>query len=217
MRSGINLCNTCNDKPTTSKVLTIQVVCSVDRRYGPWTLRLSPSIATTNLRKRSSFDWWGSSTSPVNRHCKRPSTAFAMGRRRPLIVDVSEAQFMGVGSLRRIVLAGRGFASTEFRSPVPIVEKVLRLLGFIGGTVGIEEGASRTVATRSVDEVASMGRCNEWRRNGPENEWIASQASRQCSDMGGALKRRTIGAGVSGTALQARQDAYPSQQSLEKK
>ena len=139
------------------------------------------------------------------------------GSGRPLIVDVSEAQFMGVGSLRRIVLAGRGFASTEFRSPVPIVEKVLRLLGFIGGTVGIEEGASRTVATRSVDEVASMGRCNEWRRNGPENEWIASQASRQCSDMGVALKRRTIGAGVSGTAPQVRQDAYPSQQSLEKK
>ena len=139
------------------------------------------------------------------------------GSGRSLVVDVTEAQFMGVGSLRRVVLAGQGFASTEFRSPVPMVEKVLRLLGFIGGTVGIEDGAWRTVATRSVDDVASMARCNEWRRNEPENEWNASRASRQCSDVGGALKRRIIGPGSSGIAPPARQDAYSPQQSLEKK
>ena len=80
----------------------------------------------------------------------------------PLLVDVSEAQFMGVGSLRRIVLAGRGFASTEFRSPAPIVEKVLRILGFIDGTVGIEGGTLRQLppsrSMRSLLRGASTSR-----------------------------------------------------------
>ena len=139
------------------------------------------------------------------------------GSERSLVVDVSEAQFMGVGTLRRIVLAGRGFASTEFRSPVPIVEKVLRVLGFIDGTVGIEGGASRALHARSVDEVASIGRCNESPRIEQENDWTGSKAPQQCFGPRGVLKRRIIGSGRSGIAPPARQDAYSSQQLLEKK
>jgi hypothetical protein len=139
------------------------------------------------------------------------------GSGRPLLVDVSEAEFMGVGSLRRIVLAGRGFASTEFRSPVPIVEKVLRILGFVDGTVGIEGGALRAVAPCDLDEVASIRRLSESRRYAPENEWPASQASRQRSDARGALKLRIVGPDSSGIAPAASQDAYSSHQSLEQK
>jgi hypothetical protein len=139
------------------------------------------------------------------------------GSGRPLLVDVSEAQFMGVGSLRRIVLAGRGFASTEFRSPVPIVEKVLRILGFIDGTVGIEGGALRAVAPFSLDEVASMRRLNESRRYAPENEWAAPQVSRQSADARRALNLRIVGSDDSGIAPAAGHDAYSSQQSLEQR
>ena len=78
------------------------------------------------------------------------------GSARSLVVDLSEAPFMGVGSLRRLVLAGRGFASTELRSPVPMVEMVLRLLGFIDGSVRIEGGSLRSVVPFWVDEVVSM-------------------------------------------------------------
>jgi hypothetical protein len=81
------------------------------------------------------------------------------GSRRSLVVDLSETQFMGVGCLRRIVLAGRGFVSTEFRSAAPIVEKVLPLLGFIQDTARME----------------GLPRC------GPEDEGLGSLASRECS------------------------------------
>jgi anti-anti-sigma factor len=136
---------------------------------------------------------------------------------RPLLVDVSEAQFMGVGSLRRIVLAGRGFASTEFRSPVPIVEKVLRILGFIDGTVGIEGGALRAVAPCSFDEVASMRRLSESRRYMAENECPASRASQQYPDARGALKLRIVEQDGVGIAPATGHDGYFSQQSLEQK
>ena len=66
----------------------------------------------------------------------------SQGPERSLVVDLSEAQFMGVGPLRRIVRAGWGFASTEFRSPAPIVEKVLRIFGFLDGTAAIEGGVT---------------------------------------------------------------------------
>jgi hypothetical protein len=136
------------------------------------------------------------------------------GAERSLVVDVSDAQFMGVGILRHIVLAGRGFASTEFRSPVPIVEKVLRVLGFIDGTVRIEGGASRAVAPSSVDEVALMRRRNESPRIPPENEWPESWASRQCSGARGVLNHRIV---APDRAPAAGQDAYSTQQSLEQK
>lgn len=138
------------------------------------------------------------------------------GSEHSLVVDVSEAPFIGVGSLRRIVLAGRGFASTEFRSPVPIVEKVLGLLGFIDGTVRIEGRGSRAIAPIAVDEIASKERCNEPRRPAPENEWPASLASRECSDArGAALRHRVIDLGSSGRPTTAGEDAYSSPQSLD--
>jgi hypothetical protein len=142
-----------------------------------------------------------------------------LGKRsgRSLVVDVSEAPFIAVGSLRRIVFAGRGFAATEFRSPVPIVEKVLRLLGFIDGTVRIEGEPSGTISPCSLDEVASMERSTEPRWNAPENEWMASRVSRQCSDARGALKHRVVDLGSSGRAAAAVKDAYSSPQSLEQK
>jgi hypothetical protein len=109
---------------------------------------------------------------------------------RSLVVDVSEATFMGFGSLSRIVHAGRGFAATEFRSPAPMVEKVLRLLGFVHGTVGIEGGATRAVASSPVDEVASVGRCDELPRIPTEGERHGSRALQQCSDAPGALNTK---------------------------
>jgi hypothetical protein len=139
------------------------------------------------------------------------------GSQRSLVVDLSEAQFMGVGSLRRIVLAGRGFAFTEFRSPVPIVEKVLRLLGFIDGTVRIVDGAPRPFAPATANEVPSMGRCTEPPWIVPENDWPRAQASRQCSDARGSIKHRIVGPGGSGIAPAAGMDGYSSQQSLEQK
>ncbi len=66
------------------------------------------------------------------------------GPERSFVVDLSETQFMGVGPLRRIVLAGWGFASTEFRSPAPIVKKVLRVFGCLDGAAGIEAGIPGT-------------------------------------------------------------------------
>jgi hypothetical protein len=139
------------------------------------------------------------------------------GSDRSLVVDVSEAQFMGVGALRRIVLVGRGFASTTFRSPVPIVETVLRVLGFVDGTVRIEGGASRAGAPWFIDEAPSMGRCSASPRIAAENEWPGSRGSQQRSGARGVLKHRIVGSDRSGTAPAMGQDAYSSQQSLEQK
>jgi hypothetical protein len=125
-----------------------------------------------------------------------------------LVVDVSEAPFMGVGSLRRIVLAGRGFASTEFRSPVHIVERVLQLLGFLDGTVGIDRATSRAV-TASADEIASMGRRNEPPRLAPEKESPALLVSRQCSEVAGALKLGVFELGRSGVAVAGQDECSP--------
>src|SRR5580704_17884956 len=117
---------------------------------------------------------------------REPALQYALdglgqGSERSLVVDVSHAEFMGVGALRRIVVAGRGFASTSFRSPPPIVEMVLGVLGFLDGTVRIEGRASRAGAPRSIDGVPSMERCNASSGVGAENEWPGSRASRQCS------------------------------------
>lgn len=114
------------------------------------------------------------------------------GSDRSLVVDVSEARFMGVGSLRRIVVAGRGFASTEFRSPVPIVEKVLRLLGFIDGTVGIERGRSCAVVDYAVD-VPPMGIRNQSQRIAPANEGPGSWAARERPVARETLKPYVVG------------------------
>jgi anti-anti-sigma regulatory factor len=116
---------------------------------------------------------------------------------RSLVVDVSEATFMGVGSLRRIVHAGRGFVATEFRSPVPIVEKVLRLLGFVDETVGIEGGATRAVASNLEDQAASVGPCDELPRIALEGRWHGSRASRHCSGAPEAHNTKWSGRAVS--------------------
>ena len=136
---------------------------------------------------------------------------------RSLVVDLSEAHFMGVGSLRRVVLAGRGFASTEFRSPVPMVEKVLRLLGFIDGRVRIEGGSSRAVAPCWVDEVDSMGQRGESTRIAADNKWPELRASRHFSGARCGLKHGIVGLGSSGGAPASEQDAYASRQPLEPK
>ena len=125
-----------------------------------------------------------------------------------LVVDLSEAQFMGVGSLRRIVFAGRGFASTEFRSPAPLVEKVLRLLGFIDGKVGIAGGAACALAPRSVDESPA-----ESRLSASEKEWPASVALRECSDPRGASRVRMAAQSSSGMTPPPAVGACASRQS----
>lgn len=107
---------------------------------------------------------------------------------RSLAVDLSETQFIGVGCLRRVVLAGRGFSSTEFRSPMPLVEKVLQLLGFIDGTVRIEHGAARGVRS-SVGGASSRVR-RGLPQNAAENERPASWPSRCCSDARGLLNSK---------------------------
>ncbi len=142
---------------------------------------------------------------------------FCGGSGRSLVVDLSEASFMGVGCLRRIVLAGRGFAWTEFRSPLPIVEKMLRILEFVDGPVEIEGGTSPPVAPSRSDDVASLGRCDETTRIGPENERPGSQVSRQCLGATGLLKHRIVGPGGSDIPAAAGQDAHSSQRSLERK
>ena len=140
-----------------------------------------------------------------------------LGSGRSLVVDLSEAQFMGVGCLSRIVLAGRGFASTEFRSSLPIVERVLRLLGFVDGTSETDGGASPGVASDSLNEVAAMGRCDEPPRIGPESERPGSQVSRQCLGARGLLNHRIVGPGSSDIAAAAGLDTHSSQCSLERK
>jgi hypothetical protein len=129
---------------------------------------------------------------------------------RSLVVDLSEAQFMGVGSLRRIVFAGRGFASTEFRSPLPLVEKVLRLLGFVDGTVEIGGGAACAPPPCSVDKSSEDSPLNAL-----EKEWRASEALRQRSDARGALKVRMAAQASSNMTPPLTAGACASQQSLD--
>jgi anti-anti-sigma regulatory factor len=102
-----------------------------------------------------------------------------------LAVELSGTQFIGVGCLRRIVFTGKSFSSTEFRSPMPIVEKMLHLLGFVDGTVRIE-CASRRDAPHPRNEDSSRDGRNDSLRNAPEVALAAQRASRRCSDQRGA-------------------------------
>ena len=111
---------------------------------------------------------------------------------RSLAVDLAKTQFIGVGCLRRIVLAGREFSSTEFRSPPPIVEKMLEILGFIDDTVRIDGGT----ASVSVDGACAVVQQNESQRNASEKEWPAPQASRRCPEAWGPSNLRSSGRGV---------------------